>query len=103
MHLRGLSMCAPHSNGFGMGLEPFCLSQADYSGSDRGQPATGEFLNGDGLQEIKDAQTAAETCGATGGQDVVRAGGVIARGLGRVVADEDRTCVADLWQIVRAN
>ena len=48
------------------------------------------------LHEVKDGKAGGEAGGAGGGQDVVRAADIIADGLGRVGAKEDRAGVGDL-------
>jgi hypothetical protein len=64
-----------------MGLETFELSKSFYSLSYLLQAIAGEFLDGYELYEIENAEAAAETGLAGGGQDVVGAGGVVTRGL----------------------
>src|SRR5258708_10318884 len=88
-HLRALSMGAPHSNGFRMGFQPFRFRQRDHRWRDPGQSFAGEMLDRDDFHKILHSQPTAETGRPAGGQNVVWAGGIIARRLGRIVADED--------------
>src|SRR5258708_7680438 len=93
-HRRALSMAAPYTNGFGMAGKPFGLGQAGDGAGDPVQSLTRKPLQRNGLHKIGDAQSATVAGHGAGGQNMVRAGGVIARGLSRVIPDKDRAGVA---------
>src|SRR5437660_12135898 len=96
---RGLSMSAPHIDGCGMGLETLDLGQRFHGFSYLVQAVAGEFLDGDELDEVENTKAAAEAGLPGGWQNVVGTGGVIARSLRRVVANEDGACVSNEWYI----
>src|SRR5690349_17001485 len=92
---RGLSMSAPHMDGGGMGPETLDLGKSFHGFSYLVQTVEGKFLDGYEFYEIENAESAAEARLTGGGQNVVGAGGVVARGLRRVVANEDGACVSN--------
>ena len=53
------------------------------------EPPTGNTLHAVYVDEVRGAQPAAEPCGATGRQNMIRAGGVVPGRLGAVRADKD--------------
>ena len=61
------------------------------------------LLHGDELDEVVDAQAAAHARHAAGGQRVIGARDVIAHGLRRPAAHEDRTRICDPVEIARLN
>ncbi|HAS0919134.1 TPA: oligosaccharide flippase family protein [Enterobacter cloacae] len=64
-------------------------------GNQRGKPFTGEFLHGHAFLEIGQTQAGTGRGVTIRRQNVVGAGGVIARGLRGPVAEENRTCTGD--------
>ena len=82
-----------------MGPEPFNLRKSFDRLSYLVQTIAREFLDGYELDEIENAETATEAGLPGGGQNVVGAGGVIAHGLRRVVANEDGACVSNVRQV----
>src|ERR1700752_3704452 len=97
--LRGLSMSAPHANGGGMGPEAFDLGQRFHGFSYLVQAVAGKFLDGDELHEIENAESAAEARLTGCGQNVVRTGGVVARGLRRVITNKNGAGVSNIGEI----
>src|SRR5258708_37329226 len=93
-HRRALSMAAPYTNGLGMTGQPFGFGEAGDRAGDAVKPLARKLLQRDGLHKIGDTQAAPVAGRAAGRQNMVRAGGVIARGLGRVVPHKDRAGMA---------
>src|SRR6266576_5296602 len=96
---RGLSMSAPHADGCGMSLETLDLGQRFHGFSYLVQAVAGKFLDGDELDEVENTEAAAEAGLPGSWQNVVGAGGVIARSLRRVVANEDGAGVSNEREI----
>src|SRR5690349_15921110 len=88
-HLRALSICGPHSNGFCVRLQPFGFGQCYHRRGDAVQPVTRKLLDRDGLNKILHSKSTAKTGHAARRQYMVRAGGVVARRLRRIIAHKD--------------
>src|SRR5262245_56509107 len=95
-HFRALSMRAPHANRLRMSLQPLGLRQCDYSRSNLRQPLTRELLKRDDLHEIHHAQSAAKTGGSARRQHVIGPNRIIAGSLWGVIANENRTRMANV-------
>ena len=78
-----------------MRFEPLGLPQRDSRGPERLKRACVAFEERSALHEVEDAEARGEAGRARGREHVVRAADIIADGLGRVVAEEDGTGVAD--------
>src|SRR5262245_18980885 len=71
------------------------LADAGDDGGHAPARAPREALVGDGLDELARPEAAGVARGAPGGQDVVRADGLVGIGDGRILADEQRAVVAE--------
>ena len=60
-----------------MGFEPFCFRQRHNRASDPVKAVSRELLDRDNFYKIVHAQPAAKTRRGAGGQNVIRAGGVV--------------------------
>jgi hypothetical protein len=78
-------------------LKAFGLRQTFGGGADGFQRLGGHLRQRGALQEVEDREAGGKPGRARGGQDVVRAADVVADGLGRVGAQEDRAGMGDLW------
>src|SRR6476660_9814414 len=94
-HLRALSIAGPHSNGFCVRLQPFGLGQRYHRRADAVQPVTRKLLDRDGLNKILHSKSTSKTGHAARRQHMVRAGGIVSRGLWRIISYKDRTSVAE--------
>src|SRR6267154_1963946 len=99
-HSRALSMGTPHTDGFGMGLEPLGFRQRDHGTGDLPKAVTRELLYGNYFYKVLHAEPATVTGRATGGQSMVGTSRIVARRLRRIVTDKNRTSVADQRQII---
>ena len=73
-----------------MTRKPLGLGQGDRRRTQPRQCGRAVFLHGDDLEEVEDAQPAANPGEAASGQGMVRSGDVVPHGLGRVRPDEHR-------------
>src|SRR5437763_16968792 len=97
-------MIAPHAHRFGMGVQAFDLGERCDHRRDLPQARPGQLLYGNQFYEIENAQPAAKAGGSASWQNMIRSRCVVARGLRRVVAHEDRTRVANkrkVWRVDR--
>ncbi len=82
-----------------MAGETFGIGEQRGLGAENAESLRGILLHGDELDEVVDAEAAADAGHAAGGQGVIGAGDVIAHGLRRPAADEDRARVPDPIEI----
>ena len=78
-----------------MGAEAFGVGEGSGVGAEGGEAGGGVALDGDDLEEVEDGETAANAAVASGWEDVVGAGDVVAERLRGVRADEDRAGIFD--------
>ena len=100
---RGLSMFAPHAYRSSMCRQSFGFGETFDRWGNLSQSFGRELLHGNHLHEIHHTQTSAKSRLPCSRQHVVRTGGIIARGLRRVVAYEDRTRIVNERQVLRAD
>src|SRR5579859_3791910 len=102
-HSRALSMGTPHTDGFGMGLESLGFGQRDHGPGDLLETVTRELLYRECFYKVLHAESATVAGRATGGQCVIGTSRIVTCRLRRIVANENRTSVADQRQIVLIN
>src|SRR3546814_2249834 len=78
-----------------MGGKPLGSRERHRGGSDRGEARFVEREEAGALHEVGDRQAARKARAASGGEDMVGTGDIIADRLGGLAAEEDRTRVAD--------
>ena len=84
-----------HLHGSGVGFESFGAGQRGDGGSEFAQCGLGQLLDGDDFDVVGGGEAAAEAGDAAGGEDVIRAGGIVSGGFGTERADEDAAGVTD--------
>ena len=80
-------------------MSPSASASVTTARADAVQAVARELLHRDGLNKIVHSESTPEAGNTARGQDMVRPGGIVAGRLRRIIADKDRSRIADVRQV----